>query len=119
MFRSLLIRVGEAQQVSLSEGAAQHLQPGWQTAVRRAHGYGNRGQSCHRRDHLVVVPSGGFQITHQPRRIGPRRIQNGIEVLRIHRVEQRLAKCKLLRIMPCVQADSFDGFKAFSSRFGM
>ena len=93
MMRRLLVGVGKPKQRGFAPGAAEKLQSRRQRVVPRvAHRHGNRGEAGARREHLVVVASRRIQIANQPRRIAPRRVDQGIELPLVQQLQHARAQ---------------------------
>ena len=72
--------------------------------MREAHGHSDRRKPCLGRKHLIVVATGTLQITYLARWVAPCGIEDRIELCRIHRGCESVAKRNLLLVVVHVLA---------------
>src|SRR5215475_9394589 len=104
MFGRLFVRVYEPDQIRLAERPSQKCQTSRQRAVGESHRNSDRGESGLRREHLAVVARRALQVADLTRRIAPRRIDDGVEAVFLHRLQQSLTESDVARVLKQILA---------------
>src|SRR5262245_6640625 len=106
MFGRLLVSIYEPDQIRLAERPSQKRQSRRKRAVRISHRRRDRRKPSLRREHLAVVARGALQVADFTRPIAPCRIDDGVEFVFLHRLQQSLAKCDVARVVIQIFAGS-------------
>src|SRR5262245_30063784 len=95
MPRGLLVRVGEPDERRLAPRTAEQGEPGGEHAPAKVpHGYVDGGEARGRREQLAVVAVGRVQVTDEPGWVAPGRIDERVELLVVHELEDRGAQLR-------------------------
>src|SRR5262249_62419079 len=99
MFGRLLVSVDELDQIRLAEPPSQKRKTSRQRAVGESHRNSDRGESGLRREHLAIITRRALQVADLTRRIAPRRIDDGVEAVFLHRLQQSLTESDVARVL--------------------
>ena len=105
MCRALLVGICESEYDTLLVRSSQNLESGRQRSTSVAHRYRTSREPRSRRNDLAVIPTVvlGSRLK-RCRRIGPRRIHDGLDVGRVHRCDNAVLVGLAARVLGIGQA---------------
>jgi hypothetical protein len=104
MFCGLFEGIGEFDEIGLSEQLADDLHSGREVSVHETHGHGDGGQAGVGRQDLAVVSGRTFHVTDFSWGVTPRRIDEGIDLMGVHRSKNGFPKTDATGIVVQVEA---------------